>query len=46
MVENYHAEFKGTHEFADGVTIVLDAFKPIFKKEILAMATRKISKML
>ena len=46
MVENYHAEFKGTHEFADGVTIVLDAFKPVFKKEILSMATRKISKML
>ena len=45
-VENYHAEFKGTHELADGVTIVLDAFKPVFKKEILSMATRKISKML
>ena len=45
-LEDYQAEFKGSHEFADGVTIVLDAFKPVFKKEILIMATRKISKLL
>jgi len=45
-LEDYQAEFKGSHEFADGVTIVLDAFKPVFKKEILSMATRKISKIL
>lgn len=45
-LEDYQAEFKGSHEFADGITIVLDAFKPVFKKEILTMATRKISKLL
>ena len=45
-LQDYQAEMKGGHEFADGVTIVLDAFKPVFKKEILIMATRKISKLL
>lgn len=45
-LQDYQAEMKGGHEFAEGVTIVLDAFKPVFKKEILIMATRKISKML
>jgi hypothetical protein len=45
-LENYIAEFKGTHELAEGLNMFLDAFKPIFKKEILSMATRKISKML
>ena len=45
-VGDYLAEFKGQHELADGVNIVLDAFKPIFKKELLSMATRKISRML
>lgn len=45
-LDNYTTQFNGTNDMAEGVTMVMDAYKPNFKKELTSMCSRKLALVL